>query len=111
MARQMHPGQKNNLDALCKRYGINNDHRELHGALLDSEILADVYLAMTGGQTLLSLGGEGDSKSSQWGDIRRLPASRKPLPVIHAAAEEVALHDSLLGIIEKKSGGNCLWKA
>lgn len=110
MARQMHPGQKNNLDALCKRYGINNDHRELHGALLDSEILADVYLAMTGGQTLLSLGGDADGKSHQPGDIRRLAASRKPLPVICASPDELALHDALLGILEKKSGGNCLWK-
>jgi DNA polymerase-3 subunit epsilon len=109
MARQLHPGQKNNLDALCKRYGISNAHRELHGALLDAEILADVYLTMTGGQTLLSLSGDADSKSHQPGDIRRLATSRKPLPVIHASSEELALHDTLLGIIKKKSDGNCLW--
>ena len=109
MARQMHPGQKNNLDALCKRYGINNDHRELHGALLDSEILADVYLAMTGGQTLLSLGGSGDNTKEQQG-IRRLSADRKPLSVVYAADEELNQHDALLDIIEKKSDGNCLWK-
>jgi DNA polymerase-3 subunit epsilon len=109
MARQMHPGQKNNLDALCKRYGVNNEHRELHGALLDSEILADVYLAMTGGQTLLSLGRDSDNKSHQPGEIRRLSTSRKPLPVIRASSDELTLHDTLLGIIEKKSGGNCLW--
>ena len=110
MARQLHPGQKNNLDALCKRYGINNDHRELHGALLDSEILADVYLAMTGGQTLLALGGDADNKTTQTGDIRRLSASRKPLPVVCANQEELVLHDALLEVIEKKSGGNCLWQ-
>ena len=110
MARQLHPGQKNNLDALCKRYGINNEHRELHGALLDSEILADVYLAMTGGQTSLSLGRGGEAAGERQQGIRRLSAERKPLAVVRASAEELALHDVLLGIIEKKSGGNCLWK-
>jgi DNA polymerase-3 subunit epsilon len=109
LARQLHPGQRNNLDALCKRYGVNNEHRELHGALLDSEILADVYLAMTGGQTSLSLGVDGDNKLHQPGDIRRLAASRPPLSVVAASPEELALHDALLAIIEKKSGGNCLW--
>lgn len=110
MARQMHPGQKNNLDALCKRYGINNEHRELHGALLDSEILADVYLAMTGGQTSLSLGSDESSKSGEPQGIRRLSADRRPLPVIRAADNELALHDSLMDVIEKKSGGTPLWK-
>ncbi|MCW8917685.1 MAG: DNA polymerase III subunit epsilon [Gammaproteobacteria bacterium] len=109
LARQLHPGQRNNLDALCKRYGVNNEHRELHGALLDSEILADVYLAMTGGQTSLSLDRGTDSKSHRAGDIRRLAASRPPLSVVAASQEELALHDTLLAIIEKKSGGNCLW--
>ena len=110
MARQMHPGQKNSLDALCKRYGINNEHRELHGALLDSEILADVYLAMTGGQTSLSLGSEeGDSAAQQQG-IRRLSGERKPLPVVRATADELQLHDELLELLEKKSDGNCQWK-
>ncbi len=109
MARQMHPGQKNNLDALCKRYGINNEHRELHGALLDSEILADVYLAMTGGQTSLSLG-SGEEGGVQQQGIRRLNCERKPLPVIHAADDELGLHNKLLDIIEKKSGGAPLWR-
>ncbi len=111
MARQMHPGQKNNLDALCKRYGINNEHRELHGALLDSEILADVYLAMTGGQTALSLGGHDEEKGQLQGSvIKRLSTDRKPLPVIHANNEELEQHDTLLDLISKKSGGSCLWK-
>ncbi len=109
MARQMHPGQKNNLDALCKRYGINNEHRELHGALLDSEILADVYLAMTGGQTSLSLGSGEEDGARQQG-IRRLNGNRKPLPVVAASVEEIKLHDELLKIIDKKSGGSTLWK-
>lgn len=109
MARQMHPGQKNSLDALCKRYDINNEHRELHGALLDAEILADVYLTMTGGQTSLSLGGA--NSDGQGGEtIRRLPESRKPLTVIRASDEELAAHREQLDVIEKKSGGNCLWR-
>ena len=109
MAKRLHPGQKNNLDALCKRYGINNEHRELHGALLDAEILADVYLAMTGGQTSLSLGGS-DEVSSSAVAIRRLPAGRKSLRVVTASALELAAHRQCLSLIDKKSGGACLWK-
>jgi DNA polymerase-3 subunit epsilon len=110
MARQMHPGQKNSLDALCKRYAINNEHRELHGALLDAEILADVYLAMTGGQTSLSLGGA-NSEGQQGEQIRRLPEGRRPLTVIRASESELAAHQQQLETIEKKSDGNCLWRA
>jgi DNA polymerase-3 subunit epsilon len=110
MARQMHPGQKNNLDALCKRYDINNQHRELHGALLDAEILADVYLAMTGGQTSLSLGGASNDSSRQEEAIRRVSAQRRPLSVVRASAEELAAHEAMLERIEKSSGGNCLWR-
>lgn len=109
MARQRHPGQKNNLDALCKRYGVSNEHRELHGALLDSEILADVYLAMTGGQTLLSLGSNESGRVEQKG-IRRLSNERKPLPVIMAEATELSAHEALLDTIDKKSAGQCLWR-
>ncbi len=111
MARKMHPGQRNSLDALCKRYGIDNAHRELHGALLDSEILADVYLGMTGGQISLSLGGgeEGGEQSQAAGSaIRRLPADRPGLNVIQASEEELAAHEARLQAVEKKSGG-CLW--
>ena len=75
MARKKHPGQKNNLDALCKRYGIDNGHRELHGALLDAEILAEVYLAMTGGQTALLLDA-GSEEAAEVSGIRRLAADR-----------------------------------
>lgn len=109
MARQMHPGQKNNLDALCKRYDINNEHRELHGALLDAEILADVYLAMTGGQTSLSLGGQSSSQAAE--EIRRLAANRPPLAVVRAGAEELAAHQQRLEAIDKVSGGNVPWDA
>ena len=109
MARNLHPGQKNNLDALCKRYGIDNTSRTLHGALLDAEILADVYLAMTGGQVSLSLGNEDDTGAVNAGRIRRLPADRKPLPVIRATAEEQAEHQARLEAIDKASGGRCVW--
>lgn len=108
MARQMHPGQKNNLDALCKRYSINNEQRTLHGALLDAEILADVYLAMTGGQTSLSLGAS--AEAGQGEEVRRLAEGRQPLKVIRASESELADHQKRLEGIAKKSGGNCLWQ-
>jgi DNA polymerase-3 subunit epsilon len=111
MARAKHPGQKNNLDALCKRYGVDNSQRELHGALLDAEILADVYLLMTGGQTALSLGGN-QSKNEDGGnqnEVRRLAGGRVPLPVITATVEELALHEQKLAAIAKSSGDNCVW--
>ena len=97
MARQMHPGQRNSLDALCKRYDINNLHRELHGALLDSEILADVYLAMTGGQKTLSLGEE-SSKKTDAGNIafNRLADDRSPLAVLKANSSEIDEHQKYL---------------
>ncbi len=111
MARQKHPGQKNNLDALCKRYFVDNSQRDLHGALLDAEILADVYLLMTGGQTALSLGsGQSDSgQSTSAGSIERLAADRSRLKVIPASDEELAAHRDKLDVIDKASGGNCLW--
>ncbi|GAB6042627.1 DNA polymerase III subunit epsilon [Endothiovibrio diazotrophicus] len=112
LARRMHPGQKNNLDALCKRYDINNSHRELHGALLDSEILADVYRAMTGGQKKLSLDGESDEGAGggeQVAAIRRLPADRPRLKVVRASGAELEAHAGYLEAIDKASGGNCLW--
>lgn len=108
LARELHPGQKNGLDALCKRYGVDNTQRELHGALLDAEILADVYLAMTGGQTSLSLGREGGDHERGDEAIRRLPADRPPLPVVRASAEELEAHRARLAAIDKASGG-VLW--
>jgi len=113
MARERHPGQRNSLDALCKRYGVDNSNRELHGALLDSEILADVYLAMTGGQTNLSLAGEGSdgdgSGRQQATPIRRLDASRPRTRVIRASDDELAAHMARLAVIEKSAGGPSLW--
>ena len=113
MARERHPGQRNNLDALCKRYGVDNSGRDLHGALLDAEILADVYLTMTGGQTNLSLAGdgsEGDSNGRQQPSaIRRLPAERARTRVIQATDAELAEHAARLAIIEKSAGALPLW--
>ncbi len=113
MARERHPGQRNSLDALCKRYGVDNSNRELHGALLDSEILADVYLAMTGGQTHLSLAGEeGDGDGSgrqQATPIRRLDPNRTRTRVIRASADELAAHAVRLAAIAKSAGGPALW--
>lgn len=113
MARTKHPGQKNNLDALCKRYGVDNSQRDLHGALLDAEILADVYLLMTGGQTSLSLGGaQAESQAGGTGGsaIRRLPANRRPLPVIPATAAELAAHEHKLALLDSACGGECKWR-
>jgi DNA polymerase-3 subunit epsilon len=114
LAREKHPGQKNNLDALCKRYFVDNSQRDLHGALLDAEILADVYLAMTGGQTDLALaqGGEQQSRekedrgeqNSASGSIRRLSADRAPLVVPPASAEEVEAHQAMLTLLQKSAG-------
>lgn len=110
LARQMHPGQRNTLDALCKRYGILNEHRQLHGALLDSEILADVYLAMTGGQTALLLGEEGanDSGSISAHAFRQLNSSREALAIVRADSEELKAHQEYLSVIETDSGKK-LW--
>jgi DNA polymerase-3 subunit epsilon len=114
MARQRHPGQKNNLDALCQRYGVDNSQRELHGALLDAEILADVYLAMTGGQTALALqGADNDDTVSGpvTSSVRRLQLPAGALKVVRADAAELALHDQNLANIDKVSGGKTLWRA
>ncbi|GMQ89485.1 MAG: DNA polymerase III subunit epsilon [Gammaproteobacteria bacterium] len=111
MARKMHPGQKNNLDALCRRYEIDNTHRELHGALLDAEILAEVYLAMTGGQVVLQLGAGTDAANGgQEEKIRRLPASRPALRVIRADDTEVAEHKARLEAISSTTGMQSVWE-
>lgn len=108
MAREKHPGQRNSLDALCKRYMVDNSQRDLHGALLDAEILADVYLTMTGGQTALLLAGQGtDSNTNSQGvtSIRRLdPAKRVALKVISPSPAELDAHTERLAAIEKAAG-------
>jgi DNA polymerase-3 subunit epsilon len=109
MARRLHPGQRNSLDALCKRYDIDNSQRELHGALLDAEILADVYLMMTGGQVSLSLDSRTDSSGHQGQDIQRLAADREPLCVIRASESECQAHAARMAAIEKACGGSSVW--
>jgi len=106
MARKMRPGKKNNLDVLCKEYEVNNAHRELHGALLDAELLAEVYLRMTGGQSALSLESEEMSDSAAGGGaaIKKLAANRKPIRIIQASDEELKAHQV---IVEKM--GNKSW--
>ena len=108
LARQLHPGQRNSLDALCKRYQIDNSARQLHGALLDAEILADVYLAMTGGQAVLELGGSGATAASVSGGALRVREVGS-IPVVRANPEELKAHASQLAHIDEKSGGQCLW--
>lgn len=111
VAREKHPGAKASLDALCKRYGIDNSHRTLHGALLDSEILADVYLMMTGGQTDLVLDEEEESTSEQVSfDASHVLASSEPLKKVMPSDEEQAAHEAMLAMIEEASGGAVLWR-
>ena len=111
IARQMHPGQRNSLDALCKRYGIDNSHRELHGALLDAQILVDVYLAMTGGQTALILGETKKSSADEaFEAIAAVVRPRGLLKVLRASPEEIVAHDRMLLSIDKSSGGKTVWK-
>ncbi len=111
LARQKHPGQKNNLDALCKRYDVDNSQRDLHGALLDAEILADVYLVMTGGQTRLSLSAEGDNAQQGSGlDREHIKITgRQPGRVIAASADELKAHEARLSAIREISGGALVW--
>ena len=110
LARQKHPAQKNNLDALARRYGADHRERTYHGALLDAEILADVYLAMTGGQVGLSLHDDADGEGGQQEVIQRLSANRAPLKVIKANEQEMSEHESRLTIIDKACGGSSVWR-
>ncbi|MCC7464002.1 MAG: DNA polymerase III subunit epsilon [Gammaproteobacteria bacterium] len=109
LARELHPGQRNSLDALCRRYGVDNSRRELHGALLDARILADVYLAMTGGQSALAL--EAGARHRDAGGRAPLARPAAPLRVQYASPEELAAHAQLLELLEKSSGGRCAWRA
>jgi DNA polymerase-3 subunit epsilon len=111
LARQKHPGQRNSLDALCKRYGIDNSHRELHGALLDAQILLDVYLAMTGGQTALVLGEASEVHVSVSFEPTAIARPRGVLRIIRASADELAAHERALAVIDKASGGKTVWRS
>lgn len=109
-ARKKHPGQRNSLDALCKRYSIDNSHRELHGALLDAEILADLFLVMTGGQvSLLDDEEAGHGMDGVAAGIQRISADRPRLKVIRSSDADLQAHEQLLAAIEK-AAGRCLWK-
>ncbi len=111
MARRLFPGKRNNLDALCDRYQIDNSKRTLHGALLDAEILAEVYLAMTGGQTSLAFSMEGESQQQtvQAETIQRISRPASALTVLYASDDELVAHEQRLDLIMKK-GGSCLWR-
>ena len=110
MARDRHPGQKNNLDALCKRYNVDNTNRELHGALLDAEILADVYLTMTGGQVSLSLATEQPAVTDPQQNADIVTASpQQQRKVIKASDDELAAHQAMLEKLQSASGGQCVW--
>ena len=109
LARQRHPGQRNSLDALCKRYSVDNSNRDLHGALLDARLLADVYLAMTGGQAALALDDRGFAQALSLGSEARAPLrSGGPLIVILPTPDELVAHEALLALVAKASG-RCAW--
>ena len=106
MAREMRPGKKNNLNALCSEFGVDNSGRQLHGALLDAELLAEVYLAMTRGQNSLEMNFDSPAVDYSLGGTRQRP----PLLVLPASAAELADHDRVLAEIAKESKGKCLWR-
>lgn len=109
LARELHPGQKNSLDALCRRYQVDNTGRSLHGALLDAEILAEVYLAMTGGQVDLLLGQGSFTAVTARPKARR--SDPRPLCIVYPEADELVEHRRLLEVLDRASGGRCLWRA
>ena len=109
MARERHPGQKNTLDALCDRYGVDNSGRDLHGALLDAQILLDIYLAMTGGQTALSLDEEIAADPDPTRQYQKIDRSYR-LTTIQPTEEENAAHEQMLANMEKKAGVEALWR-
>jgi DNA polymerase-3 subunit epsilon len=110
LARELHPGQRNNLDALCKRYAVDNSERELHGALLDAEILAEVYLAMTGGQAILDLSAAAPATTARARTASGEAVTRGPLRVIHATDQELDAHRERLRAIDEASDGTCIWR-
>ena len=108
MARSLHPGKRNSLDALCERYGISNAHRTFHGALLDADLLVEVYLAMTRGQNTLSM--EIETASDAGGNQIDLAALASEMIVLPASEEEIAAHEAVLDGIDKQSKGQTLWR-
>lgn len=112
LARHKHPGQKNSLDALCRRYDVDNSARDLHGALLDAEILADVYLAMTGGQTLLFASAQEshDGRAGAEVAVPVLDPERPPLTIVRASDEELAAHERMLDLLDQRAANGSLWR-
>ncbi len=115
LARRLHPGQRNSLDALCRRYNVDNSRRDLHGALLDAEILARVYLAMTSGQLALGLDQASTSldamvRESGTADRAWMASQRPGLRVIEPAPNEQTRHQQFLDLLDAKSGTACLWR-
>jgi DNA polymerase-3 subunit epsilon len=112
LARSLHPGQRNSLDALCKRYGVDNSGRDLHGALLDAQLLADVYLAMTGGQSALALHEDAAGRRNDAGDAEspRWARPAEGLVVLEPSADELAAHEAFLERIARASGGRVLFR-
>lgn len=108
-ARKMFPGQRNDLDSLCRRYEINNSHRELHGALLDAEILADVYLIMTGGQTALTLEASSGGSQESGGRYQNIDFSALPLASVQPSEDELNSHQQWIERLDKKVDGDCVW--
>ena len=108
MAREMHPGQRNSLDALCRRYEVDNSNRTLHGALLDAELLAEVYLAMTGGQVDLGLSHAAIQSQAAVGPAR-IDTRELQLPVVAASEQELKAHQARLADIDEAAEQGCLW--
>ena len=109
LAREMHPGQRNSLDALCKRYGVDNTQRQLHGALLDAEILADVYLVMTSGQSSLLLAEDESEGSTRRAKTRKSHTERPKIAVVKAGSDELKVHRQRLNDLAQSSEHGCLW--
>lgn len=109
MAKELYPGKRNSLDALCDRLGVDNSGRQLHGALLDAQLLADVYIGMTRGQEALLIADE--AQQAEPGVVLAgVDLSRFELPVLEASAQELAAHEALLVQIDKSSGGKTVWR-
>ncbi|MFO1316224.1 MAG: DNA polymerase III subunit epsilon [Burkholderiales bacterium] len=110
LAREAFPGKRNNLDALCERFGVSNAQRTLHGALLDAQLLAEVYLAMTRGQESLTID-MGTGPATVVAEAAGAPAARVPLVVLAPTAEELAAHAAYLDALDRESKGRCVWRA
>jgi DNA polymerase-3 subunit epsilon len=109
MARERYPGQRNSLDALCKRLGVDNSARDLHGGLIDAQLLADVYLAMTSGQVVLDLGFVGAQEQGTTVTLTPVVLDRRPR-VLYASTDEIATHEKRLDGLDKSAGGTSVWR-